>query len=125
MTLRGYLVDTHVLIWSLYEQAKLTKAHRDVLTSDFKTCVSVATIWEIEIKKQAGRLSIPDAIWDQAADVGHVFLPIEPQHARLAGSLPTVHGDPFDRMLVAQAIIGNLGILTVDRAMKEYAVETI
>lgn len=121
----GYLLDSHVLIWSLYEPAKLSKKHRAVLESDAPTFVSVATIWEIEIKKKAGRLPLPDAIWEQAADVGHGFLTIEPEHARFAAALPAVHGDPFDRMLVAQATLKGLAILTVDDMIPAYAVVTV
>lgn len=122
---RSYLLDSHILLWSLYEQDKLSAVHRSVLESEVATFVSVATIWEIEIKKNAGRLPLPDAIWEQAADVGHGFLSIEPAHARFAGALPAVHGDPFDRMLIAQATLNNLTILTVDEMIKAYPVETV
>lgn len=122
---RGHLLDSHILIWSLYEQSKLSAEQRAVLESDAPTFISAATIWEIEIKKKAGRLPLPDAIWEQATDVGHQFLSIESAHARLAGALPAVHGDPFDRMLIAQATLNDLTILTVDERIRAYPVETI
>ena len=121
---QGYLLDSHVLLWSLYEKDKLPGSHRVILESDAPTFVSVATIWEIEIKKKAGRLPLPDAIWEQTTNVGHRFLSIEPADARFAGALPLVHGDPFDRMLIAQATLNNLTILTVDEMIRSYPVET-
>jgi len=122
---RGYLLDSHILIWSLYEQARLSAPQRAVLESDAPTFVSAATVWEIEIKKKAGRLPLPEAIWRQADDVGHAFIPIEPAHARMAAALPAVHNDPFDRMLVAQATLNKLAILTVDEMIRAYSVETV
>lgn len=121
----AYLLDSHILLWSLYEEAKLSTAQRAILESDARTFISAATIWEIEIKKKAGRLPLPDAIWEQAADVGHDFLSIEPAHARFAGALPAVHGDPFDRMLIAQATLNGLTILTVDEMIRAYPVATV
>lgn len=123
--IKGYLLDSHILIWSLYEQSKLSAGQRTVLESDAATFVSTATIWEVEIKKKAGRLPLPEAIWQQAEDVGHVFIPIEPAHARLAAALPSLHNDPFDRMLVAQATLNKLAILSVDERIRAYPVETI
>lgn len=102
---RDFLLDSHILIWSLYENARLRPAHLEILQSRNRTWVSAAIVWEVEIKKRSGKLPIPHAIWDQAASVGHRFLPIELRHAILAGSLPLHHADPFDRMLVAQATL--------------------
>lgn len=117
-----YLLDSHVLIWSLYQKAKLSAAHADILSGDGLTWISAATVWEIEIKKRAGRLPLPDEIWDQVIQVGHDFLAIEPDHARAAGALPPYHSDPFDRMLVAQAQLEGLTILSVDKALAAYEV---
>jgi PIN domain nuclease of toxin-antitoxin system len=118
----GYLLDSHVLIWSLYQQDKLSTEYKQILESDAETWISVATIWEIEIKKRSGKLPLPDAIWDQAEAVGHRFMAISPQHAVQAAGLPPHHGDPFDRMLIAQAINEGLSIMTVDRQFGTYDV---
>lgn len=115
-----YLLDSHILIWSLYEPGKLPARYLPVLEGDGRTWISAATVWEVEIKRQAGRLPIPADIWKQAADVGHAFLAIEPGHALLAAALPMHHTDPFDRMLVAQATIEHHVLLTVDADIRRY-----
>ena len=118
----SYLLDTHVLLWSLYERRNLRRPHDDILESDALTFVSAATVWEVEIKKNSGGLPVPHGIWEQCAEVGHRFLPIGIDHARTAGALPLLHRDPFDRMLIAQAQIDGLTILTVDQDFARYAV---
>ena len=118
----GFLLDTHVLIWSLYQHARLPKRFSAAIESGEPTWISAATVWEVEIKKQTGKLPIPDAIWSQATDVGHRFVAIEPRHAVAAAKLPRHHGDPFDRMLIAQAQAEGLTILTVDRTFRAYDV---
>jgi len=125
MDARDYLLDSHILIWSLYQQDKLLPKHCAVLESDCGTWISIATIWQIEIKKHAGKLPLPDAIWDQASAVGHRFLNINSSHALLAARLPLHHGDPFDRMLIAQAMIENLLVLTVDRNFGLYDIDMV
>jgi PIN domain nuclease of toxin-antitoxin system len=122
---RDFLLDSHILIWSLYEKARLRPAHLEILKSRNRTWVSAATVWEVEIKKRSGKLPIPDAIWDQAASVGHRFLSIELRHAILAGSLPLHHADPFDRMLVAQATLEKFTLLSVDAKLKRYGVDVL
>jgi PIN domain nuclease of toxin-antitoxin system len=118
----GYLLDSHVLIWSLYQQDKLSTKYKRILESSVETWISIATIWEIEIKKHTGKLPLPDTIWEQAEAVGHQFLAIAPRQAVLAAGLPPHHGDPFDRMLIAQAISEGLSIMTVDRQFSSYDV---
>ena len=121
----GFLIDTHVLIWSLYQRAKLPERFFPALEGGKPTWISVATVWEVEIKKKTGKLPIPDAIWSQATDVGHRVLTIETRHAVTAARLPRHHGDPFDRMLIAQARIEGLTILTVDEAFRAYDVDVL
>ena len=121
----AFLLDTHVLIWSLYQRAKLPKRFFSPLENGGPTWISVATVWEVEIKRETGKLPIPDEIWSQAADVGHRILTIEARHAVTAARLPRHHGDPFDRMLIAQAQIEGLTILTVDEAFRAYDVDVL
>lgn len=118
----GYLLDSHVLIWSLYQRSKLPPRYRPVLEGEAPSWISAATVWEIEIKKKVGRLAIPHAIWSQVVEVGHRFIAIGQAHAIEAARLPVHHGDPFDRMLIAQARSEGLTILTVDRAFAAYDV---
>lgn len=125
MARAGLLLDSHILIWSLYQRSKLPGRYHPILEGDTPTWISVATVWEIEIKKKMGRLAIPDAIWGQASEVGHRFIAIEQAHAIEAARLPLRHGDPFDRMLIAQARSEDLTILTVDRAFGAYDVSVV
>ena len=120
-----YLVDSHILIWSLFESRKLSNVHRQILTGEAVSFVSVAVIWEIEIKRANGKLPLPNDIWQRTRQVGHSFLHIDPDHARIAGNLPHHHRDPFDRMLVAQAQSENLTIMTMDKNIRLYDVITI
>lgn len=118
-----YLLDSHILIWSLYENGRLPSRYKALLCGEGDTWISAATIWEIEIKKRAGKLPIPDDIWDQSMSVGHQFLSIAPDHAIAAAALPPHHTDPFDRMLIAQARLEGLRMMSTDRQIRAYDVE--
>lgn len=122
MTADAFLLDSHVLLWALYDSAKLPERYRTVLAGSAQTFVSAATVWEVEIKKKNGALPVPDKIWEQCAQTGHQFLPIDTAHARAAAMLPLHHRDPFDRMLIAQARLERLTIVTVDRDFAKYDV---
>ena len=118
------LLDTHILIWSLAEAHRLDEAVRTALTAPANTVVvSAATAWEIAIKRALGRIVFPleryDAVLDQ---VGFEQLTIQARHAIAAGGLPRHHADPFDRMLVAQAQLENLTLVTCDPLIHAYDV---
>ena len=100
------------------------EAARDAVASaENQVFVSSATVWEIAIKHAAGRLIFPiDRFDDLAVRMGFEVLPILPAHAVVAGSLPRHHGDPFDRMLIAQAMVEDLMLVSVDAAMARYDV---
>ena len=121
----AFLLDSHVLIRSVYQPTKLPARDHPLPEGDGMTWISAATVWEVEIKRQAGRLPLPKAIWKQASDVGHRFLPIEPVHAVLAATLPPHHTDPVDRMLVAQAMIEDGVPLSVDAQIRRYDVHVV
>lgn len=91
--------------------------------------LSIASVWELAIKAGAGRLDLPDAaeryVPDRLRQHGFELLSMELRHVFRAGALPRIHGDPFDRMLVAQAQIEGLPIVTADPAFSRYDVETI
>jgi PIN domain nuclease of toxin-antitoxin system len=87
--------------------------------------LSSASVWEAAIKTAAGRLSTPAPIEAAAADAGIGELPIHWKHARRAAVLPALHRDPFDRMLVAQALEEGLLLLTRDPLVQQYAVSTM
>ena len=117
------LLDTHVLLWLLSDPERLGEAVLAILRGEANDVrVSAATAWEIAIKKQLGKLRAPDDLEAQLV-AGHVtVLPITLAHARLAGSLPTHHRDPFDLMLIAQATIEGLTVVTHDPRFEPYDV---
>ena len=124
-----YLVDTHVLIWWITEDyrlsskaAKIIRSHKNLLYW------STASSWEMSIKWTLGRLElgepleslIPTELTKNQIEI----VPIENKHAILAGQLPLHHKDPFDRMLIAQARLESMGIITNDSKFKLYDAET-
>lgn len=124
------LLDSHALLWWGTDDGRLSTSARAVLADGTSELfVSVASIWELAIKHHKGDLELP-------RDVG-VFiderlrrnrwsaLPIDQRHVIRAAELPTIHRDPFDRMLVAQAQIEGMPIVTTDAAITRYDVETI
>jgi PIN domain nuclease of toxin-antitoxin system len=117
------LLDTHVLLWWLSDDRKLAKDTRDIIANpNNDVLVSSASVWEIAIKAALGRLEIElDDLEDAIVKNGFRPLPIQYQHAVTVGRLPAVHRDPFDRMLVAQASVEELRIVSHDRVFERYA----
>lgn len=118
------LLDTHILLWWLTDDPLLPTAARGAITDrQSAVYVSTATVWEIAIKRSLGRLDFPlDEMEGILADEGFNPLPIAVAHAARAGSLPAIHRDPFDRMLVAQAQVEGLTVVSVDSMVRRYAV---
>ena len=120
------LLDTHALLWWLSDDARLgPEARVRIGAADTAVFVSAATAWEIAIKRAAGKI---EAAWDIRAEVeeeGFLELSIDLQHAVAAAELPKHHGDPFDRMLVAQARSEGMWIVTCDAAIQRYDVPWI
>jgi PIN domain nuclease of toxin-antitoxin system len=120
------LLDTHVLLWWLADDRKLAKAGREVIANpDNDVHVSSASVWEAAIKVALGRLEIElDDLEDAIVQNGFRPLPIGFRHAVTAGRLPSVHRDPFDRMLVAQASVEELRVVSHDRVFERYGLAT-
>ncbi|MGK5091743.1 type II toxin-antitoxin system VapC family toxin [Deltaproteobacteria bacterium TL4] len=124
------LLDTHVFMWCdsepdhLSEQARLLCADR---TNDL--ILSVASVWEMQIKIQLGKLKLklplPDLIKKQQETNGLEILPIELRYIFALQNLPSYHKDPFDRLLIAQSLVEHLPILTADPAFSHYSVEIV
>lgn len=120
------LLDTHVLIWLLEDPGKVAEPIRRAVRDDAnEKLVSAASIWEAAIKSNLGRLETPEDLAVRSEASGYRPLPIDFRHATAAGALPLHHGDPFDRMLVAQAQIEGLTIATTDSRIARYAVAVL
>lgn len=116
------LLDTHVFLWWRADDRRLGAAARAAIARAEAVFVSAASAWEAAIKQALGRLEIPDRISAGVEQSGFASLPITFAHAERAGSLPPHHRDPFDRMLVAQAIEEHLTLVTKDAAIAAYDV---
>ncbi|MSO99347.1 MAG: type II toxin-antitoxin system VapC family toxin [Rhodospirillaceae bacterium] len=117
------LLDSHILLWWLNDDRKLLKTEREAIANAGSvTHVSAATLWELSIKRASGRLRAPDNLEELVINSRLVPLPILLKHAEAAGRLPLKHTDPFDRMLIAQAQIEGLTIVTRDREIAKYDV---
>ena len=124
------LLDTHVFLWWVLDMPRLSSAGRRILEDGANQLLfSAASAYELTIKARQGRLTLPEPpdsyVPSRLVANGFDALPIELPHALRAGSLPHIHRDPFDRMLIAQAQIEGIPIITADPAIGRYDVETI
>lgn len=120
------LLDTHILIWAVLDDPALSARQRRALTSsDVEIYVSAASVWEVAIKRASGKLSVPMEIFDQARSAGCQSLDISWAHARAVETLPHCHGDPFDRLLIAQAQLDGMTLVTADKQFSAYDVELL
>lgn len=116
------LLDTHIFIWWLKDDKRLSKKARELIKAGQQIYISSASIWEAAIKIQIGKLDVDINKLVKAIDSeGFVELPITATHAAFVTKLPDYHRDPFDRMLIAQAICEPLHFLTVDENIKPYS----
>jgi len=119
------LLDTHVALWGLTADPTLGPDVLDRLRYDPDVHLSPVTIWEITIKQAVGKLTGPADLAERVRDAGFQELPITSAHALVAGRLPLLHRDPFDRMLVAQARVEGLTLVTRDADIPRYGVDTL
>jgi PIN domain nuclease of toxin-antitoxin system len=124
--LRPLLLDTHVLLWSVGDTDRLSSTAREVLSAGVVPAyVSAASVWELAIKRASGKLKAPDDLLEQIAVAKFGELGVTFEHAMRAGALPPHHGDPFDRMLVAQAQSEKLTLVTNDARIAAYDVPVL
>ena len=120
----NYLLDTHLLVWSALNSGKLSAVARKLIADRNNTLYcSAASLWEVAIKNALRRPDFPVEAGSLRAGLianGYRELAIEGRHVMAYRDLPTVHRDPFDRLLVAQAKAEGLELLTADRQLKQY-----
>lgn len=126
----SYLIDTHILLWWLFDDKKLDNECRNIIRNpDCRIIVSSATAWEIATKYRIGKL--PEAkqlvaeYWQILHQAKFIELAITTAHALRAGSLPIEHRDPFDRMLLAQAELESLPLISYDKAFHTGLIQVI
>lgn len=120
------LLDAHALLWWLADDPQLdAAAKRSIADPMTDVLISAATVWEVEVKRVAGRLRAPVALLEAIRQSGMDTLPITAVDAVTAAGLPMHHGDPFDRMLVAQAQRLDALIVSRDRALHAYDVDVL
>jgi PIN domain nuclease of toxin-antitoxin system len=114
------LLDTNILLWWLTDSPRLSGDVREMIRASPVVYVSAATTWEIEIKRALGKLRAPSDL--EAALSASRFAPlvITVAHSIAAAKLPRLHDDPFDRMLIAQAVLESLTLVTGDKRLKDY-----
>jgi PIN domain nuclease of toxin-antitoxin system len=119
------LLDTHVILWWLTDDSTLGPEITARLDDDPAVVISPVSIWEVTIKQSLGKLTGPATLAEDMANSGFGMLPVSAEHAIVAGRLPLLHRDPFDRMLVAQARCEGLTLATRDPLVHAYDVDTL
>lgn len=121
-----YLLDTHIILWWFTTPEKISKSAQKIIKDkSSEVFLSSASFWEMAIKKNLGRLTLPHNLIEAAAAENFKILPIMPEECLGIVDLPLIHNDPFDRLLVIQAKLRDLVLITKDATIAEYPVVTI
>lgn len=121
-----YLLDTHVLLWWFSDAAKLSAKYRNLIGDpQYQIVVSTVSVWEIIVKQTLGKLRAPDNLKAALDDSEFEILAVDLDHVLYVKQLPLIHNDPFDRLLIAQALCEDLTIMTVDKAITKYQVNCL
>ncbi len=116
------LLDTHVALWALTQPHVLASDVRARIVESPRVLVSAASVWEVSIKVALGKLEAPTGFAQACAEAGFEELPVRSAHAEAVRSLPLHHHDPFDRILVAQALLEGAVLVTADSKLRPYGV---
>lgn len=124
--MNGYLLDTHTLLWWADQPSLISdQAKRIVESGHTQVYTSIVSAWEVAIKQRLGKLFVPMTV-EQIVERGKfLLLPVNLKHVAVLSDLPLLHSDPFDRMLVAQAMAENLTLITRDEAILRYPISTV
>lgn len=124
-----FLLDTHTLLWFVNDDTRLSQTAAELLESEHDVLVSLVSLWEIAIKSSLGKLRLPAPYAEFVAQqilLNEIdILPIQIDHLTSVSQLPFHHRDPFDRLLVAQSIVEELPIVSVDTMLDAYAVKRL
>lgn len=124
------LLDSHALVWYLLHDDRLPEWIFDLLEDrSTRVTVSVASLWELMMKAVAGRLRLPvepaSFLVDVPLEAGFRLLDVQPRHVAMLSELPQIHRDPFDRMLISQALVEDLDLVTSDETLRSYPVRSL
>ncbi|WP_031548205.1 type II toxin-antitoxin system VapC family toxin [Oribacterium sp. FC2011] len=122
------LLDTHAMIWFMFDDSKLSERAMNSIKSSDKVFVSIASLWEIAIKQSIGKLDIDISaheLAEKCEDVDIAILPIKPGHLDKVKDLPFLHNDPFDRLIMAQAVTEGMALVTKDEKIAQYDINKI
>ena len=119
------LLDTHVVLWWLANAELSVEAHDAISRPSSIVCVSAASAWEIGIKVALGKLRVPGDLGAQLQSERFTQVPVRIAHGLEVARLPELHGDPFDRLLVVQARLEGLTLVTRDERLSEYGVPVL
>ena len=122
------LIDTHVLIWFMFDDSQLSERALSEIKSQDRVYVSISSFWEIAIKQSIGKINIVNSIQDIAekcTDASIFILGIKPKHLDYIKKLPDIHKDPFDRLIISQAITENMTLITRDTNIQKYNINML
>ena len=123
-----YIIDTHALLWYLRDSDELSDKTHKIIDNEERIFTSIASLWEIAIKHSIGKLDLEfsiSQIENLCMEKDITILPIKSMHLDILGNLPKIHSDPFDRLIICQAITEKLTIITRDTIIPHYDVTTI
>jgi PIN domain nuclease of toxin-antitoxin system len=120
------LLDTHALLWAVTNDSSLSAQARDAIASENNVVfVSLASLWELQIKESIGKIKLPVNFYEELGPAGFELLPLLLEHIQQLRKLPMHHRDPFDRMLVAQAQCDQLLLVTRDEEIRKYGLSVL
>jgi PIN domain nuclease of toxin-antitoxin system len=119
------LLDTNALLWLLNDDRRLAPRARQIIENSQGIAVSEVSLWEISIKVSIGKLQSVPELLDTVRDLGFRRLSLSDEHLRFYETLPLLHRDPFDRMLVAQASIEGMSLLTSNSFLDSYGISVV
>lgn len=119
------LLDTHIVLWQLSGERELAPAAREAIAGANDLLFSAVSFAEIGVKASIGKLEVPRGVQDRIADMGVRTLSLSAAHGLAVSELPVHHRDPFDRLIIAQAGIEGLPVVTADTRFEDYDIEVL